>query len=82
MHTKLLGILNGVDYSVYNPETDKNIAKNYDIKHIENKEANKKAVLKEFGLPYEEGYEKDKPLIAVVSRLVEQKGFDLVRTCV
>ena len=74
---KLLGILNGVDYSVYNPKTDKNIAKNYDINHIENKEANKKAVLKEFGLPYEEGYEKDKPLIAVVSRLVEQKGFDL-----
>ena len=74
---KLIGILNGVDYSVYNPETDKNIAKNYDINHTENKEANKKAVLKEFGLPYEEGCEKDKPLIAVVSRLVEQKGFDL-----
>ncbi len=74
---KLLGILNGVDYSVYNPKTDKNIVKNYDINHIENKEVNKRAVLKEFGLPYEEGYEKDKPLIAVVSRLVEQKGFDL-----
>ena len=74
---KLIGILNGVDYSVYNPETDKNIAKNYDINHTENKEANKKAVLKEFGLPYEEGCEKDKPLIAVVSRLVEQYGFDL-----
>ena len=74
---KLLGILNGVDYSVYNPQTDKNIVKNYDINHIENKEYNKKAVLKEFGLPYDEGYEKDKPLIAVVSRLVEQKGFDL-----
>ena len=74
---KLLGILNGVDYSVYNPQTDKNIVKNYDINHIENKEYNKKAVLKEFGLPYDEGYEKGKPLIAVVSRLVEQKGFDL-----
>lgn len=70
---KLLGILNGVDYSVYNPAMDKYIEKNYDIKHIEYKEANKKAVLEKFGLPYVEG----KPLIAVVSRLVEQKGFDL-----
>ena len=35
---------------------------------------NKKAVLEQFGLPYE----KDKPLIAIVSRLVEQKGFDLL----
>ena len=70
---KLFGILNGVDYSVYNPATDKCIAKNYDAQHVQYKEDNKKAVLKEFGLPYVE----DKPLIAVVSRLVEQKGFDL-----
>ena len=65
---KLLGILNGVDYDVFNPATDKLIAKNYDVNHIEDKEANKKAVLEQFGLPYE----KDKPLIAIVSRLVEQ----------
>ena len=62
-----------MDYSVYNPATDKCIAKNYDAQHVQYKEDNKKAVLKEFGLPYVE----DKPLIAVVSRLVEQKGFDL-----
>lgn len=71
---KLLGILNGVDYSVYNPQTDKFIAKNYDAKHVEYKEENKKAVLEQFGLPYV----KDKPLIAIVSRLVEQKGFELI----
>lgn len=70
---KLLGILNGVDYSVYNPETDKSIPKNFSLKNLKNKEECKKAVLKEFGLPYK----KDKPLIAVVSRLVDQKGFDL-----
>ena len=71
---KLLGILNGVDYSVYNPATDKTIIKNYDVKHIANKEECKKDILKEFGLPYH----KDKPLIAIVSRMVEQKGFDLL----
>lgn len=70
---KLLGILNGVDYSVFNPAADKNIEKNYDLKHIKDKEEDKKAVLEEFGLTYK----KDRPLIAVVSRLVEQKGFDL-----
>lgn len=70
---KLLGILNGVDYSVYGPEVDKLIPKSFSAKNPKNKEESKKAVLKEFGLPYE----KDKPLIAVVSRLVEQKGFDL-----
>ena len=70
---KLLGILNGVDYSIVNPETDKNIPQHYNLNTIKDKEENKKAVLKEFGLPYYEG----KPLIAIVSRLVEQKGFEL-----
>lgn len=70
---KLLGILNGVDYSVYNPESDKSLPANFSINNLKIKEECKKAVLKEFGLPYK----KDKPLIAVVSRLVDQKGFDL-----
>ena len=70
---KLVGILNGVDYSVYNPATDNAIAAKYDENHLEKKEINKKAVLEEFGMPYYEG----QPLIAVVSRLVEQKGLDL-----
>ncbi len=70
---KLVGILNGVDYSVYNPATDNAIAEKYDENHLEKKEINKKAVLEEFGMPYYEG----QPLIAIVSRLVEQKGFDL-----
>ena len=71
---KLVGILNGVDYDVYNPKTDKSIIKNYDEKHIEYKTENKKEVLKEFGLEYNP----EKPLIAIISRLVEQKGFDLI----
>lgn len=70
---KLLGILNGVDYSVYNPESDKSLPETFSAKDTKNKLKAKKAVLEKFGLPFEE----DKPLIAVVSRLVEQKGFDL-----
>ena len=72
---KLLGILNGIDYNAFDPETDKNIAKNYNVKSLENKEENKKAVCKYFGLEYKP----ERPLIALVSRLVDQKGIDLIR---
>lgn len=72
---KTVGILNGIDYDVFNPEKDKNIVKNYSIKDLSGKIECKKDVLKEFGLEYDE----KKPLIAMVSRLVSQKGLDLVR---
>lgn len=72
---KIQGILNGIDYTAFNPKTDKNLAKNYDIKSLKNKEDNKKAVLKEFGLEYNP----ERPLIALISRLVDQKGLDLIR---
>ena len=75
-HTnKIVGILNGIDYDVFNPQTDKYIFKNYDIKSIENKEENKKRVLENFGLKYNP----ERPLIGFVSRLVDQKGLDLIR---
>ena len=75
-HTnKIVGILNGIDYDVFNPKTDKYIFKNYDIKSIENKEENKKRVLENFGLKYNP----ERPLIGFVSRLVDQKGLDLIR---
>jgi starch synthase len=69
----LSGILNGVDYSEWNPATDKFIYKNYDENSLENKIVNKEYLLKEFKLNAEE----DVPLIGMVSRLVHQKGFDL-----
>lgn len=72
---KLQGILNGIDYEEFNPTTDKNISFNYSIENIENKEECKKEILKEFNLEYK----KDRPLIAIISRLVEQKGFDLIK---
>ncbi len=72
---KLVGILNGIDYDVFNPKTDKNLVKNYDKNSIKNKEANKKKVCEFFGLKYNP----DRPLIAMISRLVPQKGLDLIR---
>lgn len=75
-HTdKIVGILNGIDYDVFNPKTDKNIFKNYDINSLENKEENKKRILENFGLKYNP----TRPLIGFVSRLVDQKGLDLIR---
>lgn len=73
---KLTGILNGIDYTVFNPKTDKLITKNYDAKNFKTgKETNKKALCKELGLKYNP----DRPLIGFVSRLVDQKGIDLIR---
>lgn len=70
---KLSGIVNGIDYDVYNPEKDKNIDKNYSFKTIKDKKKNKKAIQKLYGLE-----EKEVPLLAMVSRLVDMKGLDLV----
>ncbi|CUT03912.1 glycogen synthase GlgA [Candidatus Chrysopegis kryptomonas] len=68
------GILNGVDYSVWSPENDKFIPVPYNIQTIESKYENKKALLKYFGLTYDENI----PVVAQISRLAEQKGFDLI----
>lgn len=72
---KLVGILNGIDYDVFNPSTDKTLVKNYDVNSMQFKEENKKAVCEFFGLEYK----KDRPMFAMISRLVEQKGIDLIR---
>ena len=72
---KLVGILNGIDYSIFNPKNDKNLKANYSESQITNKEKNKKAVCEYFGLKYNS----ERPLIAFISRLVEQKGLDLIR---
>ena len=72
---KLVGILNGIDYTVFNPKTDKNIFANYDVNSLDKKEKNKKKILEYFGLEYNP----KRPLIALISRLVSQKGIDLIR---
>ncbi len=70
----LYGILNGVDYSVWNPETDRYLASKYDAKSLDKKVENKKALCNQFKLPFQA----ETPLIGMVTRLVEQKGIDLV----
>lgn len=71
----LYGILNGVDYDVINPATDKDIVKNYTVDSVfDNKVVNKLALQKEVGLPEN----KDVPLIGIVTRLTKQKGLDLI----
>lgn len=68
------GILNGIDYNIWNPETDKHIPHNYSIKDLSGKLENKKELLKHFGL----AFDKNIPVIALISRLAVQKGFDIL----
>jgi starch synthase len=71
----LSGILNGVDYSAWSPETDPYIAAHYSAADLEGKAACKRELMAEFGLPPEAFAE---PLIGIVSRLTSQKGADLI----
>jgi starch synthase len=71
----LTGILNGVDYSEWNPETDPHIAARYSAADLSGKLACKRDLLAQFGLP-EQAVER--PLVGIVSRFASQKGFDLL----
>jgi len=70
---KLVGIINGIDYDYFNPATDEFIYQKYDINSIENKKINKSKLQEELGLPI-----KDVPMIAIVSRVVKHKGYDIL----
>jgi starch synthase len=70
---RLVGILNGVDYGVWSPEADSLIPQNYSIHNMAGKKACKKDILAQFKLPED----LDRPLIGIISRFVDQKGFDL-----
>ncbi|MGF6988923.1 starch synthase [Lachnospiraceae bacterium PM6-15] len=71
----LVGIVNGIDYEVYNPETDKSLAKNFSPSTFrKDKVKNKLALQKELGLPED----KKVMMLGIVSRLTDQKGFDLI----
>ena len=71
---RLAGITNGVDYDLWNPETDPHIAANFSADDLSGKQACKLDLLRRFGLP-----EEPRPIIAIISRLVAQKGYDLIR---
>ncbi len=68
------GILNGIDTDVWNPETDVHIPYHYSVDDIGNKEKNKKFLLEKTSLTYD----KNVPVIGIISRLVAQKGFDMI----
>lgn len=71
---RLFGIVNGIDYETNNPATDRSIYEHYDLKNPGLKLRNKLALQKETGL----AEEAHTPLIGMISRLSDQKGFDLI----
>ena len=76
---KLRGIVNGIDYGMWNPETDPALAENYGLGNVlDHKMANKLALQKELGLEQDTG----KFVIGLISRLTNQKGLDLVNAIV
>ncbi|MDT8364800.1 MAG: glycogen synthase GlgA [Nitrosomonas sp.] len=70
----LSGILNGIDATVWNPQTDPHLYKNYSIRTLTNKSANKLALQQSLGLEANISI----PLFAAISRISHQKGYDLL----
>lgn len=71
---KTCGFLNGIDQDMYNPQTNKGLPANFTQKNKAGKKICKQKLLEEVGLP-----DGDEPVLAMISRLVEHKGFDLVK---
>lgn len=71
---KLKGILNGIDYDLYNPQNDNAIAGSFSADDISGKAVCKKALLSELGLA-----DGDEAVIGIVTRFVNHKGIDLIR---
>jgi len=72
----LTGIVNGIDYEVWNPETDPHLVEPFSADHLERKQATKVQLLRDMGLYSKASVRR--PLIGMVSRMVDQKGLDLV----
>jgi starch synthase len=70
----LVGILNGVDYSQWNPETDEHLTRRYSARDLRGKQVCKEDLVAEFGLEVKDGT----PLVGMISRLTEQKGLDIL----
>lgn len=71
---RLFGIVNGIDEKEYNPATDPGLTATYTAATLERKKLNKVALQRKYGLPEDEAV----PLLSMVSRITEQKGFDLI----
>lgn len=71
---RLFGIVNGIDYKENDPATDERIFAAFDADNLSGKATNKRMLQQNLGLPQKS----DVPIIGIVSRLVDQKGFDLI----
>ncbi len=71
---RLYGIVNGVDYSVFDPATDPHLAQHFDVVSLDARALDKADLQKKVGLPVRE----DVPVLGLISRLVDQKGFDIL----
>jgi len=73
----VVGILNGIDYDQWDPARDPHIPEPYNADNIAGKRAAKRAVLERYGFRVDEAM-LSRPLVGMISRLVDQKGFDLI----
>ncbi|MBI5238187.1 MAG: glycogen synthase GlgA [Deltaproteobacteria bacterium] len=71
---RLYGILNGADYKLWNPEKDALIPANFSVNDLDGKSSCKRSLLKKFGLKSKKAV----PVLGIVARLTEQKGFDIL----
>ncbi len=74
---RYVGILNGIDTDAWNPATDPHLPAHFDADHPDGKAECKRALLAEFGFPQGDDA-LNRPLVAMVSRLVAQKGLDMI----
>lgn len=72
----LHGILNGIDTSIWDPETDRHLPDHYSARKLKGKDVCKRELLREMGLP---DRAMDRPLLGIISRFAYQKGFDILR---
>jgi len=71
----LYGIVNGIDYKVWNPEKDKHIKKKYSVKNLQAKKINKEELAEKFNFKASD----DIPIIGIIARMFDSKGFDLIK---
>ena len=73
----VVGILNGIDYHQWDPERDRYLPEPFSADRLDGKAAAKRAVLQQFGI-VADAQAMGRPLVGMISRLVDQKGFDLI----
>jgi starch synthase len=73
----LVGILNGIDTQVWDPSTDAYLPKPFSADNLDPKAESKREVLARYGLPTDE-MTRARPLVGMISRMVDQKGFDVI----